>query len=245
MSDPQMAPESQGLKLDIRMLFGGLLPPIIISAVIPLVIYLLASPHMSTLHALALAAVPPVLYSVYGWVRTHSIDPISAMTLFTVVVSMLITLLLHDPHLFLIRDSYLVAAFGLLCLISLAFPRPVAFYAGRYLYAHTPEQIAYYNAGWQVPYVRFATRLITVVWGLAFLGEVLTDTFLAYHLPTALFLAIHPFLYWGTILTVFGGWTIPYTSHTRKRRRAIEARMRQVEQEQTTRAGEDSKALLH
>ena len=98
----RMAPESQDLKLNFRKRFGGLLPPIIISAVFPVLIYLLASPHMSTLPALALTAVPPMLYSVYGWVRTHSIDPISIITLFMVVISMLITLLVHDPHLFLI-----------------------------------------------------------------------------------------------------------------------------------------------
>jgi len=241
MSDSQVAPDSQGFKLNFRQRFGGLLPPIIISAVFPVVIYLLASPHMSTLSALALTAVPPMLYSVYGWVRTHSIDPISMMTLFTVVVSMLITLLVHDPHLFLIRDSYLIAAFGLLCLISLVFPRPVAFYLYRWAFVRTPEQLASLNAGWQVPNVRFAQRLVTVVWGLAFIGEALTDTFLAYHLPTAQFLAIHPFLYWGTMLATMG-WATLYSRHAqKKRRRAIEASLRQTAQEQAARTGEGRK----
>jgi intracellular septation protein A len=238
MSDPQRAPESQDLKLNFRKRFGGLLPPIIISAVFPVLIYLLASPHMSTLPALALTAVPPMLYSVYGWVRTHSIDPISIIALFMVVISMLITLLVHDPHLFLIRDSYLIAAFGLLCLISLLFPRPVAFYLYRWAFVRTPEQLASLNAGWQVPYVRFVHRLVTVVWGLAFLGEALTDTYLAYHLPIASFLVIHPFLFNGTILVAFG-WATLYSMHVQKRRRAIEAHMRQTEQERATSPGKD------
>jgi len=131
MSDSQMAPESQDFKPNVRQEFGGLLPSIIINAVFPLVIYLLASPHMPLLAALALTAVPPVLYSGYGWVRTHSIDLISIIALFLVVMGMLLALLVHDPHLLLLKDSYETGAFGLLCLLSLPFPRPVGYYVYR------------------------------------------------------------------------------------------------------------------
>jgi hypothetical protein len=217
MADPQIAPESQSLeKPNFRKLFGGLLPAIIISGVFPPVILVLASPHMPLLPALALAIVPVILYSGYSWVRTHSIDPISITVLFSLVVAVLLTLFVHDPHLFLIRESYVLGAFGPLCLISLLFLRPVAFYVARYIYAQTPEQIAYYNAAWQVPYFRFANRLTAVVWGLAFIGEMLTDTFLVYHLPIAPFLVIHQFLYYGTILATMG-WAALYGMRARKR----------------------------
>ena len=89
-----------------------------------------------------------------------------------------------------------------------------------------------------MPYVRFVHRLVTVVWGLAFLGEALTDTYLAYHLPIASFLVIHPFLFNGTILVAFG-WATLYSMHVQKRRRAIEAHMRQTEQERATSPGKD------
>lgn len=217
MSDPQSALESQSLeKPNFQKLFSGLLPTIIISGLFPPVILLLASPHMPMLSALALAAVPVVVYSGYGWLRTHSIDPISVMALFTLVVTMLFTLLVHDPHLFLIRESYMAAAFGLFCLISLVFPRPVAFYVSRWAFALTPKQIASWKAAWQVPYFRFSCRLVTVVWGLAFLGEVLTDTFLVYHLPIAPFLVIHQFLFYGAILATMS-WATLYGMRARKR----------------------------
>jgi hypothetical protein len=238
MSDSQMAPESQGLaKLDIRMLLGKMLPSIIISGAFPVVIYLLASPYMPPLPALALSAVPAILYEVYGWVRTHSIDPISSIVLLMIAVGMLFALLVHDPRIYLIREAFLTGAFGLLSLISLVLPRPISFYAGRYMYAHTPEQIAYYNAGWRLPYVRFATRLFAIVWGLAFLGEALTRTFLVSHLSIAQFLAVSPVIENGTIFAVVA-WTITYTSHFHKRWRRIEASLHQLAQEQETRADE-------
>ena len=216
MSDLQIALDSQGSeKSHIRKLLGSMLPPMIISGLFPLVIFLLASPRMQTLPALALSAVPAMLYSVYGGMRHHSIDPISALSLVTSGAAMLITLLVHDPGLYLIRESYVMAAIGLFCLISLVFPRPASFYVGRYTIAYTPKQIAYFNAGWQLPSIRFISRLITGVWGLAFIGEALTETFLVYHLSTAQFLAIHPIAYWGTLIAAMG-LAIAYAHHAWK-----------------------------
>jgi hypothetical protein len=184
------------------------------SAVLPVVIYRLASPHMAPLSALTLMAVPPLVYAGYGWVHTHSIDAISIITLCTLVTSLLFTLLVHDPHLFLLRDSYLTGAFGLLCLISLRFPRPVAYYVYRWAFVCTPEQLAALSAGWQNPHSRFVRRLVTIVWGLAFIGEALTDTYLAYHLPTARFVVVHPLLFWETITATIG-WATLYGRHGR------------------------------
>jgi type VI protein secretion system component VasK len=85
-----------------------------------------------------------------------------------------------------------------------------------------------------VPYARFVRRLVTAVWGLAFLGEALLDTFLAYHLPIAQYVAIHPFLFWGTIVVAFG-WTILYSRHAQPK---IEASLGQMAQKQAASSGE-------
>ena len=237
MVNSQMAPESQDFKPNVRQAFGGQLPSIIINAVFPVVIYLLASPHMPIMAALALTAIPPVLYSVYGWMRAHSIDLLSIISLFLIVVSMLIALLVHDPHLFLLRDSYLTGAFGLLCLLSLPFPRPVGYYVYRWAFVRTPEQLARLNAGWQVPYARFVRRLVTVVWGLAFVGEALFDTFLVYHLPIVQWMAIHPLLFWGTMVAAFG-WAILYSRYAQPK---IAASLQQMAQVQAARTDEGRK----
>jgi len=121
MADARSAGHSEG-----RPAFGqfaGLRVPVLISGVLPVLIYLLASPHIARLPALAVAAVPPVLYSSYGWVRRHGIDLISAITLFTLTVSMLLAVLVHDPRVLLLRDACLTGAFGLLCLVTLMSPR--------------------------------------------------------------------------------------------------------------------------
>jgi len=234
VSDYQIAPESQKLEKPSFKAFGGMLRSLLINAVSAFVIYLLASPHMPTLAALALMAIPPVLYSLYGWVRTRSIDPISIITLALIVVTMLLALLVRDPRLFMLRDSYLTGVFGLLCLLSLPFSKPAAYYMYRWLFVRTPEQLERINAGWQVPYARFARRLVTLVWGLAFVGVALLDTYLLYHLPTVQWIAIHPFLFWGTMVAAFG-WAILYSRHAQPK---IDASLRQMAQEQAARTDE-------
>lgn len=216
MSHFKKARDNQDGKSVAAQPFGGILPSIFISAVLPLAVYLLASPHMSTLAALTLMAIPPVLYSVYSWIRAHSIDLISIITLFTIVISMLIALLLHDSHLLLLRDSYLTGAFGLLCLLSLLSSKPAAYYLYKWAFVRTPEQLATLNARWQLPYVRFVRRLVTVVWGLVFIGETLTDTYFVYHLPTKKFVAIHPFLFWGVMVAAFG-WATLYSRYAQNK----------------------------
>ena len=91
------------------------------------------------------------------------------------------------------------------CLLSLWFSKPIGFWAGRYLYAQTPEQIAYFNAAWHLPYLRF----VSVVWGLALLGEVLTSAFLAYHLSIAQFQMLGPLVFTVTI-TALATWSMLY-----------------------------------
>ncbi len=130
------------------------------------------------------------------------------------------------------RTTFLVTtvvlgAFGLLCLLSLLSPKPLAYYLYRWVFVRTPEQLARLNAGWQVPYARFVRRLITLVWGLVFLGEALLDTYLLYHLPITQYVVIHPLLYWGTMLAAFG-WAILYGRHAGPK---IDASLQQMTQE--------------
>jgi hypothetical protein len=115
--------------------------------------------------------------------------------------------------------------------------KPIGFYAGRYFYTQTPEQIAYFHAGWALPYFRSACRLISVVWGLVFLGEAFIEAFLAYHLSLAQFQMIGPLVFTVTI-TALATWSMFYPRHAWRRRRAIEASLQQVEHEQEAQASE-------
>lgn len=209
--------------------FGGILPSLIINGVLPYVIFQLASPHMATVPALALSAVPAIIYTLSEFVRKRHVDLVGAISLVTIALGMLSAVLTQDPRVYLIRESFLTAGWGLLCLISLLFPRPLMFYFGRYFATgNNPERLAFWNAAWQYPYFRFTNRLITVVWGLAFLGEAVVRTVLVYNLSTSQFLAISPIVLYGITIAVIA-WTLFYSRHAARRgaemrQRALEAR---------------------
>jgi hypothetical protein len=86
-----------------------------------------------------------------------------------------------------------------------------------------------------LPYFRFVCCLISVVWGLVFVGEAFLEAFLAYHLSIAQFQLIGSLLFFVTT-TALGVWSMLYPRHAWRRRRAIEASLRQTEQEQVASA---------
>ena len=237
MKDPLMAQESQDIKPTMRQAFGGLPLSILINAVLPLVIYLLASPHLPTLSLFALMAVPPCsIPGMAGCARAASI-PLASSRWFWLWWLCYLPCWCMTPACSCCVTSMLTGAFGLLCLLSLLSPRPLGYYMYRWAFVRTPEQLARLNAGWQVPYARFVRRLVTVVWGLAFVGEALFDTFLVYHLPIVQWMAIHPLLFWGTMVAAFG-WAILYSRYAQPK---IAASLQQMAQVQAARTDEGRK----
>jgi uncharacterized membrane protein len=91
------------------------------------------------------------------------------------------------------------------------------FYFNRYFVAGAePRRQATFNAAWQLPEVRFCHRLITVVWGCVFVGELIVRIVLIYTLPPAMVLIISPILIGVlTILTML--WAFRYGHRVRLR----------------------------
>ena len=131
-----------------------LLPSIMVNGVLVFVIYLFVK-HMtsaSDLVALVISAIPAMLYTIIGLIRQRQVDVLGAFALITIAFSILLTFFSGDAKLFQIRESLLTVLFGLICLVSLLFPKPLWFYIIRYFTAgNKPEQIATFNMAWQYP----------------------------------------------------------------------------------------------
>lgn len=88
---------------------------------------------------------------------------------------------------------------------------------GRYFIAGTdPARQSRFNAAWQFPEVRFCHRLITTVWGCAFVGELGVRIVLIYNLPAALVLVISPVLI-GVLTISTLAWAFAYGHRVRLR----------------------------
>jgi len=195
---------------------------IILNAAVPIILYKLSKRFVSPseLTALIIATLFPLAKSIFTLARRKQLDPIAVLVLLGIVTSGVALLLGGSPRLLLLRESLFTGALGLACFFSLLLSRPMMFYFGRYFNANDPQQLARFDASWQIPYVRFAHRLITIVWGCVYVGELLVRVILIYKTSTAVVLFVSPILLGAlTIATII--WTFSYAHRIRERAIAL------------------------
>ena len=196
-----------------------MLPTLLINAVVPFSINLLAQPHMSTIDALLLASSVPALFTVGNLIWKKHIDAIGIMVVASLLLSAFFALVFKSPRLLLLQGDAVSGLFGTAMLLSLLFPRPILFYIIRsVLTQNDPQRIAKFNADWSFPQVRSFYRLLTIVWGCTTVAQLLLHVCLIFTLPISLMLILSPILNFAFILPV-AHWSMSYA---RKNRRNIE-----------------------
>ena len=185
----------------------AVLPSLLIDGLCPYLAYTLLIayvPGISQIMALAIGAIFPATYGLVGIVRRRHLDIIGAVVLIGIAVSMAATFVGGDPKMLLIRESFVTGALGLVCLLSLLWPRPLMFYIGRqFSTGHDAAEIERFNALWQFPGARRLFRVLTIVWGLWTLS-----------IPQVL--VISPFVFNGIFLGLIT-WNFAYVSRQRRR----------------------------
>jgi len=114
----------------------------------------------------------PLAKSVFDLLRRREFDSIAILVLLGIATSGVALLLGGSPKILLVRESLFTGVFGVACFVSLLLPRPMMFYFGRFFIAGTdPLRRERFNANWALPEVRFANRLITIVWGIVYVAD--------------------------------------------------------------------------
>lgn len=188
---------------------------------IPLGVYYAVRPHVGTdAHALMIAGAPAALWVVLQWIRHRRLDPIGTIVFVGLVVGIAASLLLGGSAFVLkVRDSGFTIAFGLVCLASLWFHRPLMFFIGRAMSAgDDPAKLAAYDELWTMPTAPRTFRILTVVWGVGLILEASTRVIIAMLLPTGAFLAASPVL----AAVVFGSLFAFTAWYSRRARRLAE-----------------------
>src|SRR5215467_9751907 len=219
MNSPAPSQPTSASTTPARPPIGNIAWGIILNAVFPVILYKLSKRYFSPseLTALIVAATFPLGKSAFDLTRRRQLDPISILVLLGIATDGLALLFGGSPRLLLVRESMFTWAFGLACFASLMLPRPMMFYFSRYFIAGAdPQRQARFNAAWQLPEVRFCHRLITVVWGSVFVGELILRIILIYMLPAAMVLVISPILI-GVLTIVTMLWAFSYGHRVRLR----------------------------
>ncbi|HXO45400.1 MAG TPA: VC0807 family protein [Candidatus Cybelea sp.] len=198
---------------------AGAIWDIALNAIIPVLLYKLSKQFLSPseLTALLLATTFPLGKSIYDLLRRGQLDPISIVVLLGIAADCVALVFGGSARLLLVRESVFTGAFGVACFVSLLLPRPMMFYFARHFIAGVdPERQARFNSAWQLPDVRFAHRLITIVWGTVFVGELVVRIILIYNTSAATVLIVSPVLLGGlTLVTMF--WAFRYGHRVRMR----------------------------
>ncbi|GAA4969644.1 hypothetical protein GCM10023205_38660 [Yinghuangia aomiensis] len=147
-------------------------PTLLFNVVAPLLTYQLLVDHMSGVYALLLSGLWPAAEVAVFYAIRRRIDDFGMLTLMFLALSVVAAALFHSERMLLLKESAITAVFGLICLATLAAPRPLMFYFGRkFATDGTEAGVAYWNSMWQYEGFRGTQRMLTTVWGVVYLVE--------------------------------------------------------------------------
>jgi hypothetical protein len=184
----------------------------ILDGVCPFLLYVVLRPHFApgSPIPLGIAVLFPFVGNLVSLVRHRRLDTFGALVLLSLLTSLTVLLLGSDQRMLLITRDLVMPAMGVACLVSLALPKPLAFYMIRqFTTGDDPQLGAGFDALWQHRYVRQASRLMSLVWGLAMLGEFAVRVGLALTLPVPKVLVISPVVMMSVGLGL-GVWNLAY-----------------------------------
>ena len=199
--------------------FKRLLPTLVFDVAMPIVIFnVLTRFHVSTLWALVAAGLSPATNNLRAWAASGRLQPLGLIVMTFLAIGTAASLISGSVFFALIKDSFLTASFGFLCLGSLLVDRPLMFYINRQFVAgDDPVRLEWWNGLWQYPNFRAAQRLVTAVWGITYLGEALLRVGFALILSPAQVVAISPLMAFSVMIVLIA-WTRRYMLALRERR---------------------------
>jgi len=202
----------------VRTAFRRFLVDLALNAAIPLVLYHVSKRIFaaSEFTALAIATTFPGGKGLFDVVKRREVNPVSIVVLLGIGVSAVAVAVGGSPRILLLRESLFTGLFGLACIGSLILPRPLMFWFGyHFLVRGDSRRRRRYEASWALAEVRHASGLITLVWGLVFLGEFGIRTALIFVLSPGWVLTISPIILGALTLTAVV-WTFRYARKARE-----------------------------
>lgn len=191
----------------------------------PLAAYSLLRSHgSSTLMALVLSGILPAVNVAVGLARHRRLDALGAVVLIGIATGTVIGLASSNAKWLLLEGSVPTGIFGLICLASLWSSRPLMFrFALEFRGRETADGREFAEL-WRYGGFRHVFRVITAVWGMAFLAEAVVRVIIVESTSTGTAFDISKVMPYA-VAGVAAAWTTAYGQHARRRgeRRAATA----------------------
>lgn len=204
-----------------KEIIKGIVMTLLVNGVLPFIVYEILRSHMSSIFALSIATMIPLIDNLLSLIKKRRLDVFAVFMLISFLLGIMMVSIGGSERLLLIRESFVTGILGIIFLASLLFPKPLIFYfALRFTVGDDPHQASTFADNWQYSYFRFALRLITIVWGLALIGEAAVRLILVFKLSVGQFLAVSNFVMYGFIGAAII-FTVVYRRHSQKRFKEI------------------------
>jgi intracellular septation protein A len=182
----------------------------------------LRSEGLTPVTALLTSGVFPALGLAIRAVWHRRLDVVGAVVLAGIVVGTVLGLISHSARLVLVEGSVPTAVFAVACLGSLRAQRPLVYSLALEFVGPDSPKGQEMTLFWQHEGFRRSFRVITTVWGAAFLLEAALRVVIVYSTSTGTALAIGtvtPFVFAGTMVA----WTIGYGALQKRKTERMEA----------------------
>lgn len=164
-----------------------LLPSLVLNAALPLLVYLLLSPRIGDVPALAVGAAIPVVVTAVGFARRRRVDPIGVVAVVTfAIVLVVLALTGGNPLVLKLHDAVVTGPLGLVCLVSVAIRRPLLMVVNRMMSSRGHNTPSTLTAAAQ----RRTQSVLTALIGTILVVHAALILTLALTLPTTTFLAV-------------------------------------------------------
>jgi intracellular septation protein A len=162
-----------------------LAPMLVGNVVLPYLIYLVGT-HlgMSTMTALTVSAVPPVVLTVFTALRKHRLDALGIISLITIAIAIATSMFTGNARFMLAKDGLFPLALGLAMVISLLVGKPLIFHVIRKVFAVDNAEVAQrLDRAWRHEGYRNEVRRYTAISGAVLLAMVVVQASGAFTLP--------------------------------------------------------------
>lgn len=215
MSVPVSEPQTTQ---DQRPAWRSIATSLLLDVALPFAAYhVLKGRGLSTVAALSLSGVFPAGGVVLRFIRGRTVDGFGVLVLAAIALGVVTSLISGNARFVLVKESFFTGAFGVVMLGSLLARRPLMFYFGRRFRAgDDPEARRHWNDLWQYESFRRANRVMTLVWGVAFVVEAAVRVFMAYTLPVSVVQAVGSVMAFTVVAALIVG-TTAYGRRVRRR----------------------------
>jgi intracellular septation protein A len=200
----------------------------LVNFVLPFLIYNYAEAPLGEVKALLASSAPPILWSLVEFARHRRLDALSVLVVSVIALSLLAMLGGGGVRFLQLREKLVTGVIGLVFLGSALIGKPLIYQLARASMRRKSEDEAQQFEALQIHAgFRRTMTVMTLVWGLGLIADVLVSVVLVFVLSIRQYLLINPAIGYGT-LGALSLWSFLYGQRAKARGEARRAAAAQL-----------------